>query len=50
LSRTKLSEAVHIAQSTISAILSGERRMTMSQAAALVTHFKTAPTAFLPRA
>jgi len=49
LSQTKLSRAVHIAQSTISAILGGERSMTTSQITALAAYFKVKPAAFLPK-
>lgn len=49
ISQTRLAKDVHIAQSTISAILSGERSMTTGQVAALAARFNISPAAFLPR-
>jgi antitoxin component HigA of HigAB toxin-antitoxin module len=49
LNQTDLAKKVGIAQSTISAVLSGSRRLTMTQVIKLATFFNIAPAAFLPR-
>lgn len=46
--QTVLSKAVGIAQSTLSAILAGEREMTKSHMIALATFFNVPPSVFLP--
>jgi HTH-type transcriptional regulator / antitoxin HigA len=49
LSQTALAKSVGIAQSTISAVLTGARSLTKGQVLKLAKHFAIAPTAFLPR-
>ena len=49
LSQQALSKAVGIAQSTISAILTGDRKMTTDHIMKLSRHFHVSPAAFLPR-
>ena len=49
LSQQALSRAVGIAQSTISAILTGDRKMTTEHIMKLSRHFNVSPAAFLPR-
>jgi HTH-type transcriptional regulator/antitoxin HigA len=49
LSQTELAKSVGIAQSTISAVLSGARSLTKGQILKLAKHFAIAPSAFLPR-
>ena len=46
--QTVLSQAVGIAQSTLSAILAGEREMTKSHMIALAKFFNVPPSVFLP--
>lgn len=46
--QTTLSKAVSISQSTLSAILTGEREMTKSHMVALATFFNVPPSVFLP--
>jgi HTH-type transcriptional regulator/antitoxin HigA len=48
LSQSALSGKVGIAQSTISAVLSGERTLTKEQILALANFFRISPMAFLP--
>ncbi len=50
LSQTDLAKSVGIAQSTISAVLSGARSLTKGQVLKLAEHFAIAPSAFLARA
>jgi plasmid maintenance system antidote protein VapI len=49
LSQTELAKAVGIAQSTISAVLTGARSLTKGQILKLAGFFSVAPAAFLPR-
>jgi HTH-type transcriptional regulator/antitoxin HigA len=49
LSQTGLAKAVGIAQSTISAVLTGARSLTKGQILKLATFLGIAPAAFLPR-
>jgi HTH-type transcriptional regulator/antitoxin HigA len=49
LSQQQLSRAVGIAQSTISALLNGSRRMTTDHIMKLARHFNVSPAVFLPR-
>ena len=49
LSQTRLAKTVGIAQSTISAVLTGARSLTKGQILKLATFFRIAPAAFLPR-
>jgi HTH-type transcriptional regulator/antitoxin HigA len=49
LGQTELAKAVGIAQSTISAVLTGARSLTKQQILGLAEFFTIAPTAFLPR-
>jgi HTH-type transcriptional regulator / antitoxin HigA len=49
LSQTGLRKTVGIAQSTISAVLTGARSLTRGQILKLATFFGVAPSAFLPR-
>jgi HTH-type transcriptional regulator / antitoxin HigA len=49
LSQTGLAKAVGIAQSTISAVLTGARALTKGQILKLAKFFGIAPAAFLPR-
>jgi HTH-type transcriptional regulator/antitoxin HigA len=46
LNQTQLSKAVRIAQSTISSVLKGTRRLTRDQAVALGKHFHVSPAVF----
>jgi HTH-type transcriptional regulator/antitoxin HigA len=46
LNQTQLSKAVRIAQSTISSVLKGTRRLTRDQAIALGKHFHVSPAVF----
>jgi HTH-type transcriptional regulator/antitoxin HigA len=48
LSQTKLSKAVGISQSTISAVLNGTRSLTKEQVVKLGAFFHISPAAFLP--
>jgi HTH-type transcriptional regulator/antitoxin HigA len=48
LSQTKLSKAVGISQSTISAVLGGTRSLTKDQVSKLAQFFHVSPAAFLP--
>ena len=48
LSQPKLAKAVGIAQSTISAVLTGNRTLTKAQIVKLAKFFNVAPAAFLP--
>ncbi len=48
LSQQQLSKTVGIAQSTISAILNGSRKMTTDHIMKLARHFNVSPTVFLP--
>ena len=48
LSQLKLTKAVGIAQSTISAVLNGTRSLTREQVVALARFFHVSPAAFLP--
>jgi HTH-type transcriptional regulator/antitoxin HigA len=48
LSQQQLSKAVGIAQSTISAILNGSRKMTTDHIMKLARHFNVSPAVFLP--
>ncbi len=48
LSQQKLSKAVGIAQSTISAVLTGSRSLTADQVVKLAKFFNVSPAAFLP--
>jgi HTH-type transcriptional regulator / antitoxin HigA len=48
LSQHQLSKAVGIAQSTISAVLNGSRRLTTDQIMKLARHFNVSPAVFLP--
>jgi HTH-type transcriptional regulator/antitoxin HigA len=50
LSQTELAKVVGIAQSTISAVLTGGRSLTKGQILKLARFFGVAPAAFLPRA
>jgi HTH-type transcriptional regulator / antitoxin HigA len=50
LTQTELAKSVGIAQSTISAVLSGARSLTKGQVLKLAKYFKVTPAAFLPRA
>jgi HTH-type transcriptional regulator/antitoxin HigA len=49
LSQQKLAKAVGIAQSTISAVLNGTRKLTADQMVKLAAYFKVSPAVFLPR-
>jgi antitoxin component HigA of HigAB toxin-antitoxin module len=49
LSKMELAKAVGIAQSTISAVLTGARSLTKGQIVKLARFFGIAPSAFLPR-
>ena len=49
LSQMALAKAVAIAQSTISAVLTGSRSLTKGQIQKLANFFEIAPAAFLPR-
>ncbi len=49
LTQQKLAKAVGIAQSTISAVLSGNRKLTTEQMVKLAGYFKVSPAVFLPR-
>jgi HTH-type transcriptional regulator/antitoxin HigA len=49
LSQQKLAKAVGIAQSTISAVLNGTRKLTLGQVVKLSRHFNVSPAVFLPR-
>jgi HTH-type transcriptional regulator / antitoxin HigA len=49
LSQMALAKAVAIAQSTISAVLTGSRSLTKGQILKLASFFEIAPAAFLPR-
>jgi HTH-type transcriptional regulator / antitoxin HigA len=49
LSQQKLAKAVGIAQSTISAVLNGNRKPTTDQVIKLAEYFKVSPAVFLPR-
>ena len=49
LSQMELAKAVGIAQSTISAVLTGARSLTKGQVLKLATFFGLSPAAFLPR-
>ncbi len=49
LSQTELAKSVALAQSTISAVLTGARSLTKRQVLKLAKHFAVAPTSFLPR-
>ena len=49
LSQVELAKAVGIAQSTISAVLTGARSLTKGQVLKLATFFGLPPAAFLPR-
>ena len=49
LSQQKLAKAVGIAQSSISAILNGTRKLTVDQIVKLAQHFQVSPAVFLPR-
>jgi HTH-type transcriptional regulator / antitoxin HigA len=49
LRQTELAKAVGIAQSTISAVLTGTRALTKAQILKLAKFFEIAPAAFLPR-
>ena len=48
LSQPKLAKAVGIAQSTLSAVLSGSRSLTKAQVVKLARFFHVSPAAFLP--
>jgi HTH-type transcriptional regulator/antitoxin HigA len=48
LTQTRLSEAVGIAQSTLSAVLNGTRSLTKGQVVKLAKFFAVHPSAFLP--
>jgi HTH-type transcriptional regulator/antitoxin HigA len=48
LSQARLAKAVHISQSTLSAVLNGTRSLTKVQVVALARHFHVSPAAFLP--
>jgi transcriptional regulator with XRE-family HTH domain len=48
LSHTDLAKKVGIAQSTISAVLNGSRKLTKNQVIKLAAFFNVAPAAFLP--
>ena len=48
LSQPQLAKQVGIAQSTISAVLSGARSLTKEQVIALARFFNVSPAAFLP--
>ncbi len=48
LSQQKLARAVGMAQSTISAVLNGNRKLTTGQMVKLAGHFKVSPAVFLP--
>jgi HTH-type transcriptional regulator / antitoxin HigA len=48
LSQHQLSKAVGIAQSTISAVLNGSRRLTTDHMMKLARHFNVSPAVFLP--
>lgn len=48
MSQPALSRKVGIAQSTISAVLNGDRALTKDQVVALARHFHVSPAAFLP--
>ncbi len=48
LSQQKLAGAVGMAQSTISAVLSGNRKLTTGQMVKLARHFHVPPAVFLP--
>jgi HTH-type transcriptional regulator/antitoxin HigA len=48
LSQQQLSKAVGIAQSTISAVLNGSRKLTTDHIMRLARHFNVSPTVFLP--
>jgi len=49
LSQIELAKAVGIAQSTISAVVTGARSLTKGQVLKLAKFFRVAPAAFLPR-
>lgn len=49
LSQQELSRAVGIAQSTISAVLNGSRKLTVDHIVKLAGHFHVSPAVFLPR-
>jgi antitoxin component HigA of HigAB toxin-antitoxin module len=49
LSQQKLAKTVGIAQSTISAVLNGTRKLTTGQVVKLARHFHVSPAVFLPR-
>ena len=49
LSQMELAKAVGIAQSSISAVLTGARSLTKGQVLKLAKFFRVAPAAFLPR-
>ena len=49
LSQQELAKKVGIAQSTISAVLNGNRKLTTDQLVKLAGHFKVSPAVFLPR-
>ena len=49
LSQMELAKAVGIAQSSISAVLTGARSLTKGQVLKLATFFHVSPAAFLPR-
>ena len=49
LSQMELAKAVGIAQSTISAVLTGARSLTKGQVLKLASYFGLSPAAFLPR-
>jgi HTH-type transcriptional regulator/antitoxin HigA len=48
LTQAMLAREVGIAQSTISDVLNGKRRLTRKQVMALAQRFAVSPTAFLP--
>ena len=48
LTQSTLAKETRIAQSTISAVLSGSRSLTKEQIIALASYFHTSPVAFLP--
>jgi len=48
LSQKQLSKAVGIAQSTISAVLNGSRKLTTDHILTLARHFNVSPAVFLP--
>ena len=49
LSQQKLAKAVGIAQSTLSAVQNGTRKLTTDQLVRLARYFKVSPAVFLPR-